>query len=158
MKIFKFLNLRFLRFFSLKKHEIYKKPSKFYSLYSLTYIVTCIQNTGNGNNYFNLPINQNIMRYFFWRVHYKYIQIVLQRYKQPGEGCIRELHLHNQQRKGVPNLAQLESRYRQSVGQVLFRKQFKGTCIAIGKHQKRFIITPYHVLMAIGMYRKSLNH
>ena len=35
-KKWKFSNLRFLRFFSLQKHEIYQKSSKFYYLYSMT--------------------------------------------------------------------------------------------------------------------------
>ena len=57
----------FYDFFSLQKHRIYQKPSKFYSLYSM--ILSYIQNTSNGINYLILPINKNIMRYFFWRVY-----------------------------------------------------------------------------------------
>ena len=55
MKISKFSNLRFLRFFSLQKHEIYQKTLEiiFFVLYDITYI----QNTGNGTYYFNLTIN-----------------------------------------------------------------------------------------------------
>ena len=55
MKISKFSNLRFLRLFSLQKHEIYQKTLKI--LFFALYDITCIQNTGNGNNYLNLPLN-----------------------------------------------------------------------------------------------------
>ena len=47
--------LRYLRFFSLQKHEIYKKTLKI--LFFVFYDTSYIQNTGNGNNYLNLPIN-----------------------------------------------------------------------------------------------------
>ena len=55
MKISKFSNLRFLRCFSRQKHEIYKKILKI--LFFVFYDTSYIQNTGNGNNYLNLPIN-----------------------------------------------------------------------------------------------------
>ena len=69
MKIAKFSNWRFLRFFSLQKHEMYQQPSKFF--FFILYDITYIRNRGNCNNYLNWPINLNIMRYFFWRVYIK---------------------------------------------------------------------------------------
>ena len=56
----------FTIFFSSKAWNLIKTLRiLFFVLYDITYI----QNTGNGNNYLNLPINKNIMRYFFWRVY-----------------------------------------------------------------------------------------
>ena len=44
-------------------------PKTLKILFFVLYDITYIQNTGNGNTYLNLPLNLNIMRYFFWRVY-----------------------------------------------------------------------------------------
>ena len=62
MKISKFSNLRFLQFFLFKSMNSIKNPQ---NSILCTLWHNFIQITGNGNNYLNLPINLNIMRYFF---------------------------------------------------------------------------------------------
>ena len=58
---------KFTIFFSSKGWNLPKTLKIiFFVLYDITYN---IQNTRNGNNYLNLPINSNNMRYFFWRVY-----------------------------------------------------------------------------------------
>ena len=41
-------------------------PNTINILFFVLYDITYIQNTGTSNNYLNLPINKNIMRYFFF--------------------------------------------------------------------------------------------
>ena len=67
IKISKFSNLRFLRFFFSSK--AWNLPKTLKILFFVIYDMTYIQNTGNDNNYLNLPIKLKYYALLFWRVY-----------------------------------------------------------------------------------------
>ena len=66
----KFPNFQIYGFYDFFSSKAWNLPKTLKILFFVLYDITYIQNTCNGNNYLNLPINYNIMCYFFWRVYF----------------------------------------------------------------------------------------
>ena len=69
----KFQNFQIYGFYDFFSSKAWNLPKTLKILFFVLYYIAYIQNTGNGNNLSNLPINKNIMRSFFLESIYAHI-------------------------------------------------------------------------------------